>query len=256
MCGWDNQPAPLYARINRLRTAVEEFVARAGAPEPLPGQSNFVQLSSIPYDALERGECYIQDPSTSVACELLDPKPGQVVLDACAAPGGKTGYLAELMHDEGGLIACDREPPRLNVLRGNLQRLGVHVAEVVQQDWTSGEIAPELRNRRFDRILLDAPCTNTGVMRRRVDVRWRLRPDQFARMASEQLAIARALVPLLKRGGILVYSTCSIEAEENEALVSQALDAFPFLQLQEQQSVLPFRDRFDGAFAAKLVRRD
>jgi len=252
LCKWDNQPAPIYARINQIKIPFERFVAADATRELLPGRSNFVRLSNIPHDALQRGECYIQDPSTSTACELLHPRAGDTVLDACAAPGGKTGYLAELMQNNGELVACDREPSRLEVLAGNLERLGVTNANVVRQDWASSSLAPELRGRMFDRILIDAPCTNTGVMRRRVDVRWRLRPDDFARMAAEQRAIVEAVVPLLKPGGALVYSTCSIDAEENEGVVERALTAFPWLRMEEQRSVFPLRDGFDGAFAAKL----
>lgn len=254
LCDWNNRPAPVYARVNQTKISPGAFLASQAGGQLLPAGENFVRLSSIPHSELERGECYIQDPSTGVACELLGTQPGERVLDACAAPGGKTAYLAELMRNQGELIACDREPPRLAVLRGNLQRLGVENAQIVQQDWTAADVTPEICSRAFDRILVDAPCTNTGVMRRRVDVRWRLRPDQFARMAAEQFAIVRTVVPLLKPGGVLVYSTCSIEADENEAVVARVLEAFPILQLQEQQSVLPFRDGFDGAFAARLVR--
>ncbi|MGZ5537394.1 MAG: 16S rRNA (cytosine(967)-C(5))-methyltransferase RsmB, partial [Chthoniobacterales bacterium] len=118
---------------------------------------------------------------------------------------------------------------------------------------TDGSLSPDLHDRKFDRILIDAPCTNTGVMRRRVDVRWRLRPDDFVQMPREQLAILRAVLPLLKAGGVLVYSTCSIDAEENENVVRRALEEFPDLRLEEQESVLPWRDHFDGAFAARLA---
>lgn len=254
LCDWNNQPAPIYARINRIKIEVESFLAAESTRELLPGRSNFVRLTSVPHDALERGECYIQDPGTSVACELLDPQPGDAVLDACAAPSGKTAYLAELMQNRGTLVACDREPARLDTLAGNLKRLGVSVARIVQQNWTSGELTPALHRRYFDRILIDAPCTNTGVMRRRVDVRWRLRSAEFARMAAEQFKIVRAVVPLLTRGGALVYSTCSLEAEENEVVVGKVLKEFPFLRFEEQRSIVPFRDDFDGAFATKLVR--
>ncbi len=254
LCKWDNQPAPIYARINQIKIPVERFVAADATRELLPGRSNFVRLSNIPHDALQRGECYIQDPSTSTACELLHPRAGDTVLDACAAPGGKTGYLAELMQNNGELVACDREPSRLEVLAGNLERLGVTNANVVRQDWASSNIGPEFRGRMFDRILIDAPCTNTGVMRRRVDVRWRLRPDDFARMAAEQRAIVEAVVPLLKPGGALVYSTCSLDADENESVVERVLTAFPWLRMEEQRSVFPLREGFDGAFAAKLNR--
>jgi 16S rRNA (cytosine967-C5)-methyltransferase len=106
----------------------------------------------------------------------------------------------------------------------------------------------------FDRILLDAPCSNTGVARRRVDVRWRLRPDDFARMQKRQLTIARKVVTSLKPGGVLVYSTCSLEPEENEQVVAELLNEFKDMQLLEQKIVTPFADGFDGAFAAKLRR--
>jgi 16S rRNA (cytosine967-C5)-methyltransferase len=106
----------------------------------------------------------------------------------------------------------------------------------------------------LDRILIDAPCTNTGVMRRRVDLRWRLTPKDFSRMPLEQLGIVRAAVPFLKPGGALVYSTCSIEPEENEEVVRAIVREFPFLKLGDQISLLPFRDGFDGAFAAKFIR--
>ena len=251
LCAWNNQPAPLYARINRLQISPEDFLAKYPTNQPLPSQPNFVRLESVPTEALARGECYIQDPSTSIACELLHPQPGETILDACAAPGGKSGLLAELMQNRGELIACDRAPERLAILRGNLATLGVTCAQVVQQDWKAATALPILS---FDRILLDAPCSNTGVMRRRVDVRWRLTPRDFAHMQQEQLSILRTLIPLLKPGGTLVYSTCSLERDENEEVVARALSEFPMLQLKAQKSALPFGDHFDGAFAARLDR--
>jgi 16S rRNA (cytosine967-C5)-methyltransferase len=105
----------------------------------------------------------------------------------------------------------------------------------------------------FDRILVDAPCSNTGVMRRRVDVRARLAPLDFPRMQKVQLSILRAVLPLLKPRGALVYSTCSLEREENEDVVARILGEFPSLRLETQAAVLPFRHRFDGAFAAKMT---
>ena len=111
-----------------------------------------------------------------------------------------------------------------------------------------------MANSQFDRILIDAPCSNTGVMRRRVDLRWRLTSKDFLRMPAEQLRILSATIPLLKVGCTLVYSTCSIEPEENEEVVKVILPEFPFIKLIEQVSLLPFRDRFDGAYAAKLLR--
>ncbi|MFL6589419.1 MAG: 16S rRNA (cytosine(967)-C(5))-methyltransferase RsmB [Chthoniobacterales bacterium] len=251
LCEWNNRPAPIYARINGIKISSAEFLTRYGEAEPSGGQPNFVRLPNVPNEALISGHCYIQDPSTATACTLLDPQPGDRVLDACAAPGGKTSYLAELMNNTGAILACDRDERRVETLRDNLHRLGANIAECRQHDWLGPKSAPA---RDFDRILIDAPCSNTGVMRRRVDVRWRLTPEDFSRMPQQQLRIARATIPLLKPGGILVYSTCSIEREENERVVEQILREFSFLKLLDQRSLLPFRDEFDGAYAVKLSR--
>jgi 16S rRNA (cytosine967-C5)-methyltransferase len=257
LCEWNNLPAPIYARVNLLKTSFENFVRRHPEAEALPENANFVRLKSIPGEALAAGHCYIQDPSTALACRLLDPKPGERVLDACAAPGGKTGLLAELMRNQGEIVACDRDAGRIQTLQDNLDRLGVGVVRVAQHDWATGQaLAGPAATSPFDRILIDAPCTNTGVMRRRVDLRWRLSPKDFARMPQEQLGIVRAIIPLLKAGGALVYSTCSIEPEENEKVLDAILREFSFLQLTEQRSLLPFRDGFDGAYAGKLVRAE
>ena len=252
LCDWNNRPAPIYARINQLKISADEFLSKHSDVERLPQPENFVRLASIPSDALAAGHCYIQDPSTAAACVLLAPKPGERVLDACAAPGGKTAYLAELMKNDGFILACDRDAGRIRTLQDNLERLGVSVVQCRQQDWAGGSSSPD--NAAFDRILVDAPCSNTGVMRRRVDVRWRLTAKDFVRMQEEQLRVLRATVPLLKPGGILVYSTCSLEPEENEEVVRLITREFPFLKAGEQVSLLPFRDGFDGAYAAQLVR--
>jgi 16S rRNA (cytosine967-C5)-methyltransferase len=252
LCDWNNRPAPIYARINRIKISKDDYLARHRDAEPLPSHENFVRLTNIPQEALADGHCYIQDPSTAAACLLLDPKPGNLVLDACAAPGGKTGYIAELMRNEGLILTCDRDTSRLRTLQENLKKLGVGISRCVHHDWTSSEPLPEAAD--FDRILIDAPCTNTGVMRRRVDLRWRLTAKDFSRMPLEQLGIVRATIPSLKPGGVLVYSTCSIEPEENEDVVRAILREFPFLKLGDQISLLPFRDGFDGAFAAKFIR--
>ncbi len=255
MCRWNNTAPPVYARINLLKTSLEKFLRDHSSSARLTNDENFVRLDSIPLEAIARGECYIQDPSTQVACRLLAPQPGEDVLDACAAPGGKTALLAQMMQNRGRLLACDRDAARVETLRQNLDRLGASVASAIQHDWRPGVHLPEESPQAFDRILVDAPCTNTGVMRRRVDVRWRLQPADFARMANQQLGILRSVLPLLKPGGTLVYSTCSIENEENGEVVRRALAEFHELALEATESVLPFRDHFDGAFAARLVRR-
>ena len=138
LCDWNNQPAPVYARINQLQIPVDEFLAKHSDSAPVPQRTNFVRPGSIPGDALAAGHCYIQDPSTASACVLLEPKPGERVLDACAAPGGKTAYLAELMKNDGFILACDRDQGRIRTLQDNLERLGVGIAKCMEHDWAGG----------------------------------------------------------------------------------------------------------------------
>jgi 16S rRNA (cytosine967-C5)-methyltransferase len=253
LCKWNNRPAPMYGRINRIKIDPETFLQLYPDLQPLSDNPDFVEFTTLPSDALDSGHCYIQDPSTAIACQLLDPKPGERILDACAAPGGKTAYLAQLMQNQGVIIACDRDRERLQILKDNVRRLGATTVRAVRHDWTLQRPAEEiLEIAPFDRVLLDAPCTNTGVMRRRIDVRWRLRPEDFNRMSNEQLIISRAVLGLLKPGGRLVYSTCSLEREENAQVVRRLLDGVPGLSLEKEKDSLPFRDNFDGAFAAKL----
>ena len=255
LCEWNNLPAPVYARINLLRIDRTEFLRAYPTLPPVPDNPNFVEVNSLPFDALQQGHCYIQDPSTTIACQLLDPKPGEKILDACAAPGGKTGYVAQLMENLGAMVACDRDPGRLEILTANMARLGVGIVHIVRHDWSRGHVPSEITSTApFDRILIDAPCTNTGVMRRRADLKWRLRGTDFARMHQRQLEIVHALIPLLKPKGALVYSTCSLEPEENDEVVRRILAETPDLRLEAERDSLAFRDGFDGAYAAKLVR--
>ena len=256
LCKWNNLPAPIYARINQLKIDRKEFLRLYPHSRPLTPNSGFVEFDVFPADAVRQGHCYIQDPSTAIACQILNPQPGEKVLDACAAPGGKTGYIAQLMENRGTIVACDRDPERLQILKENTARLGVGAVQIFAHNWTRGHVPAEIASiAPFDRILLDAPCSNTGVMRRRVDVRWRLQPADFARMQRLQLDIVRALIPLLAPKGALVYSTCSLEPEENKQVVQQALTSASILRFAEEKSSRPFRDGFDGAFAAKFVRR-
>jgi 16S rRNA (cytosine967-C5)-methyltransferase len=255
LCKWNNLPAPVYGRINQLRIAREEFLRLYPHSRPLTGNVEFVEFDALPTGAITQGHCYIQDASTAIACQILDPKPGEKILDACAAPGGKTGYIAQLMENRGTIVGCDRDPARLQILKENMARLGVGIVHLFAQDWARGHVPPEIASMGpFDRILLDAPCSNTGVMRRRVDVRWRLQPADFARMQRRQFEILRALIPLLAANGVLVYSTCSLEPEENEQVLRGILDGASALHVVQEKCSLPFRDVVDGAFAAKIIR--
>jgi 16S rRNA (cytosine967-C5)-methyltransferase len=156
------------------------------------------------------------------------------------------------MQNEGEIIACDLYESRVARLRENLERLGVANTTALVHDCMRA--GPPLEPASFDRILIDAPCSNTGVIRRRVDVRWRLTDEDFLRMPAQQLALIRRCAPLLKPGGTLVYSTCSLEAEENDQLVERIAREVPELRFVESRRTLPFVDNVDGAFAAKFVR--
>ncbi|MFZ4766243.1 MAG: 16S rRNA (cytosine(967)-C(5))-methyltransferase RsmB [Roseimicrobium sp.] len=252
LCDWNQLPADTYVRINRLH------------PQPLGAQETselgktshpeFLAVAQPPREWLALGRCYVQDPSTAVACDLLAPLPGETILDACAAPGGKAACLAQLMGNRGRLIACDASARRAERLRTNLERLNVTIAETPVVDWAvSGAAA--FGGLQFDRILVDAPCSNTGVMRRRVDVRWRLQPWFFKDMAKQQLAILQAVTPMLRPGGTLVYSTCSLDREENEDVVQALLQQHRALKLVETRTTTPWQDGVDGAYAAKLVKK-
>ncbi len=255
LCTWNNKAPAVYGRINLLKIDRDAFLRRYPHSKPVTNYPGFVEFDIFPVEALDHGHCYIQDPSSAIASHLVDPQPGEKILDACAAPGGKTNHLAELMKNQGTIVACDRDPERVRVLQANCARLGIDVAQIFRYDWENDDSDQIAGLGPFDRILVDAPCSNTGVMRRRVDVRWRLQPSDFVHMQKRQLAIVRAVLPLLKRGGALVYSTCSLEPEENEEVVSHLLHELSILELKEEKRFLPFRDGFDGAFAAKLMLR-
>ncbi len=241
LCEWNQIPAPICARVNHLYPQLTETT------------DDFIVCESLPREDLSVGKVYMQDPSTAVAPRLLAPQPGQRVLDACAAPGGKTALLAQLMENTGEIIACDVAPGRLRRLEGNLHRLHVANTHIEQHDWADPEI-PAFAKAGFDRILLDVPCSNTGVMRRRVDVRWRLEPADITAQVETQTLLLKNCLRVLKPGGILVYSTCSIEPAENEQLVAAVLESTPGYELLTTRHSFPPEDQMDGAFAAAIRR--
>lgn len=235
---WNNSQPEYFQRTNRLH------------PDNSPGPLEICKIASPDVGALDSGRVYAQDPSTAAAPILLAPKPGEAVLDTCAAPGGKTALLAELMGNSGQIIATDSSPRRLKTLTDNLHRLKVSNTRVIRHDW-AGSPCPELG--KFDAILLDVPCSNTGVFRRRVDARWRISKQSISELNNLQLTIANNAIAHLKPGGRLVYSTCSIEPAENLDLVNTILTQHPELSLSATRESLPHVDATDGAFAALFV---
>ena len=211
---------------------------------------------------------YLQDPGTRLAVELLGVQPGEDVLDVCAAPGGKSLQLADLLRRAAGggtasagrVVALDLPGPRIERLKENLARAhGVDVA-LVQCDLLRGA-GPELKEHRlpllFPAVLLDVPCSNTGVMRHRVDVKWRLQEGDFRKHARQQLELLHAAARLVAPGGRLVYSTCSLDPEENEGVVREFFNSRAGSPFKLEQSLLsrPWETGHDGA-GAFLLRRN
>ena len=249
LMAWNNQPAMTFFRVNPLGPAAAQL---PGIPvENAPG---FYQLDGPPPGALlAAGNVYIQDPATRLAVELLDPQRGERILDACAAPGGKAFLIAAALGSAENLVCTDSNEKRLPRLRENLQRLHAGNAAIAVHDWT--QPAPVEWHAAYDAILLDVPCSNTGVIRRRVDVRWRLQAPDIAKITRTQHKILDHALPCLKPGGRIVYSTCSLEREENLGLMETWLIEHPELELAGTREALPFRDGTDGAFAARIHRR-
>lgn len=263
---WNNTPPPIYARLNTLKTDAQTLASHweKEKVEFLPRQWSWSEdgrvfeltshppLTSLP--SFQEGLFYVQDPSTLLAVRELDAKPGERLLDLCAAPGGKTTFIAQRMQNTGHILAQDLSEPRLDRVRENCQRLGVTCVELGRlSSAVPGEPAPAL----FDGVLVDAPCSNTGVMRRRVDVRWRIRPEEIQRLRAIQLDLLTQAATRLRPGGRMVYSTCSLEPEENEQVLQDFLATHPrFALVDKPRTLLPFVDGVDGAFVATLRLRE
>jgi 16S rRNA (cytosine967-C5)-methyltransferase len=242
---WDNQPAETFFRLNPLAAAPEEIPG-----EPLDHAPGYFELTGkLPTQLITEGKLYIQDPATRHSVELLNPQPGEKILDACAAPGGKAFLIAAALGGGAGLTCTDSNEKRLPRLEENLSRLHIQADEISVHDWRKP--APERFHGAFDAILLDVPCSNTGVIRRRVDVRWRLHPSDIDDLAVIQTEILNNALPCLKPGGRIVYSTCSIEDAENTDLV-KAFAVTHGLKLGKSVRILPTEHGTDGAFAAVL----
>ena len=262
LCRWNNTRPPITLRPNRRLNSVGEYasllkasgveaVPHPFAPDEFVDLPHGVRVTELPGYA--EGRFSVQDPATSASVRLLDPQPGERVLDACAAPGGKTMMMAERMNDSGEIVAADSQTDRLAVLRENLQRMAIRSATIVQADAARPDFAGVADGRPFDRILLDVPCTNTGVLRRRPDARWRFSEARLTEATRTQSALLDVVAGLLKPGGRLVYSTCSLEPEENERLVEAWLAAHPRFKLLDSRRLFPPETQTDGAYAAAVV---
>lgn len=235
LCAWHNEPAETFLA---RRDGSFEKLGRGMRVEDVPGYAE--------------GEFIVQDPGTRLAVELLDPKPGERILDACAAPGGKTVQIAWRGAE---VTACEVNPKRRRRLEENLARLKLGV-EVVPElpPLPVGIPTPASGFGHFHKVLVDAPCSNTGVLRRRPDARWGWSAEKMASLVALQAEILDACAARVEPGGALVYSTCSNEPEENTGQVEAFAARHPEFTLGESRESVPHVSGTDGAFAARLVR--
>jgi len=268
-----NRNAPLFLRVNTLKVSVEKFLKllkkseiefeRHGFLNCMVRVKGRVDISAIP--GFREGYFYIQDPASYLSAVLLSPKPGELILEVGAAPGGKTSAIAAITGNRARVIAVDVDERRIGVLRENLKRLSVDNVEVLNLDLTKGYGKLGELMGRFDRVLIDAPCSGTGVIRRHPEGKWNKSMKLIREKQKLQRKLLRASFGLLKPGGTLLYSVCSLEREEGEENMEVAretgfeythFDNLPKSLSAEGNTlrVFPHRNNMDGFFYA-LMRR-
>ncbi|MEH1910425.1 MAG: 16S rRNA (cytosine(967)-C(5))-methyltransferase [Nostoc sp.] len=273
LCEWMNQSPTIDLRINPLCTSIEEVEAAlqsAGIlvrriprlPQALRLIGSAGSIQKIP--GFREGWWTVQDSSAQLVSHLLDPQPGEVVIDVCAAPGGKTTHIAELMADKGKIWACDRTPSRLRKLQENSQRLNLQSIQIYTGD---SRHFTQFQNTA-DRVLLDAPCSGLGTMHRHADARWRQTPESVRELSVLQKELITHTSTFVKSGGVLVYATCTLHPAENEEVISAFLAESPDWQIESPRGfefpdsahstpqgwfkVWPHRQDMDGFFMVRL----
>ena len=256
-----NQPPALDLRVNPLRSSrdgvLAAFAAAAIPAVALPHSPHALSLEGRVGDlrrlpGFSEGHWSVQDRTAQRVVSLLDPRPGERLLDACAAPGGKCTQIAECIGDRGEVWAVDRSAARLQRLERNAARLGLGCVRTLAADAAAlAELRPDWRGS-FDRILVDAPCSGLGTLARHADARWRLQPEAIPQLAALQRRLLAGLLPLLRPGGRLVYATCTVHPAENGAVVDAVLADQPGWQGLERWQAWPEPGGGDGFFAALL----
>ncbi len=232
-----NEAPPLAFRVNTLKSDVgkvlrtlEKMGVEAWVSERVP---NVVRYRGVVdyrrFEPLLRGEVVPQDEPSALASMLLDPRPGELILDMCAAPGGKTTHIAEITRCRATVVAVDVHPDRMARLVELAARTSTYVA--INPLLTDARVIPRMLSKKFDRILLDPPCSSTGVLAKHPDARWRLSPDRLLELVSLQRQLLEAAHELLKVGGYLLYTTCSVTVPENEGNIRWFLHRHPCYEL-------------------------
>ena len=272
LCEWFNQPPTIDLRVNTLQISIEDVeiaMQSAGVDArrvpPLPQALRVVggtgAIQQLP--GFSEGWWSIQDSSAQLVSHLLNPQAGDVVIDACAAPGGKTTHIAELMADEGKIWACDTKASRLKKLKENVQRLQLKSIQICTGDSRNFS---QFTNSA-DSVLLDAPCSGLGTLHRRPDIRWRITPETVHELSILQGELLEQAATWVKPGGVLVYATCTLHPQENEGVIQPFLERHPHWQIESPPTnsalsafsmpqgwmkVLPHKHQMDGFFMVRL----
>lgn len=242
LCEFNNKIPPIILRLNTLKTISEEIKDQLKRTQHPLGFYTDKPISEL--KGFREGFFQVQDISGMYIVDLLDVEPGMRVLDLCASPGGKTCYMAQIMQNKGEIIAVDVSKEKVKLIEENCNRLGITIVKRVVGD------GRQINLGKFDRILVDTPCSNTGVLRRRIEARWRLKPSDFQRLAKLQLELLENAGEQLKPEGKLVYSTCSIDPIENEEVVEKFLERHSSFRLTSTLKKIPHKDNMDGVFGA------
>lgn len=255
---YNNQPPKTVLRLNRLKTSKQELIQLLKEHEVEFTESQNCEdclilnspgrIKALP--GYDNGLWVVQGESSAIVVHVLEPEPGEKIIDLCAAPGAKTTHIASLTEDKSEITAVDINTKRLERIKENCKRLGIKRVRVLE-----GDAASIKMDEKFDRVLVDAPCSNTGVLGKRPDARWNRTPEDIAALAELQLKILNNAAPLLKPNGVLVYSTCSIEPEENTCVIEKFLKANPDFELEKSRQILQSDEGIDGFFIAKLIKK-
>jgi 16S rRNA (cytosine967-C5)-methyltransferase len=277
VCTFNNQISPLTLRTNTLKIdradLIEKLLKKELKPLPATFSEEGILLqdppptSELPF--LKEGLYIIQDEASQLITSIVDPKPGERVLDACAAPGGKTTHMAQRMENRGEIYALDLSKGKLDLIEEMCQRLGIRSVKTVKGD--AAAYLPISQGLVFDRVLADVPCSGFGTLRKNPDLKWRRGEKDIKRLSELQFSILNHLSAYVKVGGVFIYSTCTVFHEENEDMVERFLNEHSEFQLDRMDQVLPekfhlfFRNGYfktfppqnemDGFFAARLVKR-
>jgi 16S rRNA (cytosine967-C5)-methyltransferase len=264
ICFASNRRPGVYIRPNRLRTTIEALMEKMDAADidfEVAGDSEMIRIKS-PRDVTQlpgfsEGQFTVQDITASKPVRMLNPQPDWAILDLCAAPGTKTTQLAEATGDSAKIIATDIDNRRLEIVKENTARLGINSVDIVlYEELLNSQFG--ILNSKFDCVLLDVPCSNTGVLAKRIEVRYRIDPEMIGNLAKIQDKLLKTAAAIVNQNGKICYSTCSIQKAENSKLIENFLKENQNFTLESEQLTLPSAEGFDhdGGYAAILTKRE